>query len=232
MQQSSTSTRVYFGLEEQTVDALELTLESLRRVPSRMDSWKWAIIGMHAALQGSFAVALRRTDGAQVLIPVQEKQFWERVERERESGVVEAPIYITSKGKPQDEKVDWFLDLFTKTQDAGRMQYMAGVPLQPTPAQTESIEQLHWCRGHLIHFGSTGLSLDALTLLDDMANGLDIIETLLTRTQHMSDEVHGGPIDTMANPEHALQVRELIVGIRSELMAVRDRYSVPEPEGI
>lgn len=230
MVRSSQSSRVYFSLEGQIVDALELTLEALRRVPSRMASWKWVVIGIHAALQGSFAVVLQRTDGAQVLIPEQERQFWERIERERASGVVEAPIYSTSKGKPQGEKVDWFLDLFDKTQDAQRMSYMAGVPLRPTPSQTESVVHLHWCRGHLIHFGSTGLVLDAIDLLGDVANGLDIVETLLRRTQYMSNEVHGGPIDTMVNQDHAIQARKLIADVRSELKAAQDRYCQYVPE--
>lgn len=224
------STHVYFGLEEQTVDALELTLESLKQVPSRMSSWKWAIIGMHAALQGSFCVALRRTDGSQTLIPEQERQFWERVESERATGIPGAPIYTTPGGKQQDEKVDWFLELFAKTQDPNRMSYMAGVPLEPTPEQTESVEWINRLRGRLIHFGATGITTDARSLLGDIENGLAIVETLLTRTLYMSDQVWGGPLDTMADPDLADKSRELIDAIRKEIAMVRNRYGIPSTE--
>jgi hypothetical protein len=67
--------RVYFWLDSQTVDALELTLEHLRRALTRPMSWKWVIIGIHTALHGSFGLVLRRSDGAQLHIRSRRPRF-------------------------------------------------------------------------------------------------------------------------------------------------------------
>lgn len=217
---------VYFSLESQTVDALEITLESLQRVPGREASWKWVVVGMHAALHGSFCLVLERTDGAQLLVADQEEQFWERVARERASGTPEPMGYTTRKGKPADEKVDWFLELFAKVQDADRMSYLAGVPLKPTSEQVVSIEELHWRRGKLIHPGSGLLKFHIPSLLHDLKQALAVVETLLTRTQYMSGDVTFGPIDTMVRQREASRARQLILEIRGELAAVGKRYEL------
>lgn len=230
MQNPTKPTAVSFGLKDQTVDALELTLESLCRVPDRPAAWKRVILGIHDALHGSFGLVLERTDGAQLLIPDQEQQYWARVARERATGKRETPVYTTTKGKLQDEKVDWFLDLFTKTQDPNRMRYLAGVPLRPTPVQKESVEWINWYRGHLIHFGRTTLVIEVCDVLRDVENALDIIETLLFRTRHMAPGVWGGPIDTVVEYEQSSRARQLIGSIRAELAAVRERYDLNLPE--
>jgi hypothetical protein len=221
---------VHFDLEGQLTDALELTIEHLRRLPDRPMSWKWVLIGMHTALQCSFGLALERTDGAQLLVPEQETQFWQRVERERASGMPEAMAYTTAKGKPTGEKVDWFLELFAKTQEADRMRHFAGVPLQPTPDQARSVEHLNDIRNFLLHFGNTSLVTEVPWLFTDVENGLSIVETLLTRTQYMSEEVAGGPIDTIADHEVAARARELTAELRGELKAARARYGLPTSE--
>jgi hypothetical protein len=223
-------TRVVFDLAGQTVDALELVLEHLRRVPARAMSWKWALIGMHAALQGSFGLVLRRTDGAQLLVPDQERQFWQRVHRECTTGSPEPMGYVTKAGKPQEPQIDWFLNLFEKVHDPDRMKHFSGVPLSPTPEQTERIELLHSHRGILIHFSDTMLVLTVAEMLDVITTGFIIAEILLTKTVGMADGGLSGPLDTIADSVNADRARELIVAIQSELVAVRDRYGLQAPD--
>lgn len=212
--------RLYFQLDTQTVDALELVLEHLQRVPDRPMSWKWVVIGLHAALQGSFGLVLRRTDGAQLLIHRQEQEFWERANRERETGEPEPPI--------PNPRIDTFLDLFAKTQEARRMQYLGGVPLKPTPNQVQSVNDLNGFRNHLIHFSDTILVSEAAWLLDDVMHGIAIVDTLLTKTQRMEPGLSYGPIDTIVDHEQADRARALITAIRAEIIQARERYGVLE----
>ncbi len=223
-------TRVVFDIAGQTVDALELVLEHLQRVPARAMSWKWALIGMHAALQGSFGLVLRRTDGAQLLIPDQERQFWQRVQLERTTGSPEPMGYVTKAGKPQEPQIDWFLNLFEKVQDPDRMKHFNGVPLRPTPEQMENIGLLHSHRGILIHFSDTMLVLTVAEMLDVIMTGLAIVEILLTKTQGMAEDVLSGALDMIVDSVNADRARELIVAIQSELVAVRDRYGPQAPD--
>lgn len=228
------SIHLRFDLEGQTVDGLELTLEHLRRASDRPMSWKWVVIGMHAALHGSFGVALRRTDGAQLLPPEQERQYWERVDRERANQAPEVPIYYarkvesTSSKRPRvvERRVDQFLNLFRKTQEANRMSHFGGVPLRPTPAQKRSVEHLNSIRNDLIHFSDMSRMTDVARLLTDVTDGLDIVETLLTRTLNMAE---GEPSNTIMDYELADRARQVIGDLRAELLISWKRYGLIPP---
>lgn len=220
--------RVVFDLAGQTVDALELVLEHLQRVPARPMSWKWALIGMHAALHGSFGLRLARSDGAQLLVPDQERQYWQRVHRERTTGRPEPIVYVTKRGKLQEPMTDWFLELFEKVQEPNRMNYLGGKALSPTPEQRESIEYLNANRGKLIHYSDTMLRLTVPEMLHDLGIGLTIVNDLLLRAHDADYE----PTITITDPAKAERAEELIPAIRAELTAVRGRCGLQEPEHV
>lgn len=222
-------TRVAFDQAGQTVDALALALEHLQRVPAHPMSWKWAVIGMHATLQGCFGLVLRRGEGSQLLTPDQERQYRARVNRERTTGRPEPMGFVTKKGKPQDPRIDDFLELFRKVQDPDRMKQYGGVALRPTADQTERIEYLHANRGKLIHFSDGSFLLSVPETLHDLTVALTIAEILLTQTRGMADGL-SGPVDTILDGANADRARELLAAIRSELAAVHDRYGLSDPE--
>jgi hypothetical protein len=201
-------TRVSFWLDDQTVDALEMTLEHLRRAPSRPMSWKWVIIGIHTALHGCFGLALRRSDGAQLHIPKQETKIYKRWERERARGVPEVDAF--------NPRIDLFLDLFEKVQAANRMNYLGGRPLEPTDQQKESVEHLDFLRGRLTHFSHIGLVVDVRTVLDLLSDALEIVDFLLNKAQ---------PVGLLH--EEADRGNDQIGAIRSEVVLITARLQTP-----
>jgi len=109
-----------FDIETHTIDALELVLEKMRQARERPTSWKWVVIGLHTAMHGGFALVLRRSDGAQLLDKKREQAVYESWERERETGTRESLHY---------DHLDWFLQLYEKTKDPSRMNYLGGLRL-------------------------------------------------------------------------------------------------------
>lgn len=128
---------------------------------------------LHLGLRNVLALMNAETSGAQLLVRWQERQFWERVARERATFAPTAHIYtrfaryewhpmvrststndrrfyvrkVRSKGSNPlhvvEPQVDRFLDLFAKTRKADRTRFLGGVSLKPTPTQTRNVKDLN-----------------------------------------------------------------------------------------
>lgn len=163
-----------FDIETHTIDALELTLQKLQQALARPTAWKWVVVGLHSAMHGGFALVLRRADGAQLLPKKLEQRVYESWQREREMGVLEALHY---------DHVDWFLELYKKTQDPIRMSYLGGQPLVPTDVQTRNVEKLNDFRGKLLHFSADTVSIEMLAITDLIKEILPILRYLFFQAQ-------------------------------------------------
>lgn len=216
-------THIQFDLDDQTVDALDLMLHHLRMVPSRPRSWKWVLLGAHAALHGGFSLVLERTDGYQLYNRKTEKRLQENLYKSRQnpenSELLDAWVEIIA----EDPKIDEFMDLFTKACNPKRVMHLASVPLRPSKAQAESVQRLNTHRGLLVHFSRTSLVLDTDEMLELADHSVEIVKILLTRTQYMSGEVCGGPIRTISDPDLADEADRLLGELESESRSARSR---------
>jgi hypothetical protein len=190
---------VSFDIETHTVDALELVLEKLRQAHDRPSAWKWVVVGLHSAMHGGLALVLRRSDGAQLLPRKLEQQIYESWERERATGQIEALHY---------DHVDWFTELYKKTQNPQRMSYLGGKPLVPTDVQNESVERLNDYRGNLLHFSATSWSIpiwNFVVLLNDL---LPVLRFYFFGAQPM----------VFLDLEHSERAEELLQAIQEETL--------------
>jgi hypothetical protein len=97
-----------FALDEQAIRGLELVAEFLPRADDDPYMWKWVVNALHDALHGFFCLALRRTDGAQLLIEKHERETYRRWNQERQVG--------SGFSVPGKQRVDLSLNLYEKTQ--------------------------------------------------------------------------------------------------------------------
>lgn len=206
----------YFSLQNQIPDALRLAYSALIELPQRELSWKWVIIGIHSALQGSFAQALSRSDGIQVLSKAQETQSLQRYIRERKTGTFDNTWFTNKKGEARAPHVDGFLSLFEKTHNPDRMNYLHGKPLQTTPEEYESVEFLNDLRNTLLHYGFSSISVSIPSLIIDIQNSIRIVKTLLFETQ---GQVYEGSsfIGTISDPKLSDEAGSLVAAIEDEL---------------
>jgi hypothetical protein len=193
---------VSFDIETHTIDALQLILEKLRQALERPTAWKWAVVGLHSAMHGGFALVLRRTDGAQLRPKKFEQKLHESWERERTTGQLEGLHY---------DHVDWFTELYKKTQDPQRMSYLGGKPLVPTKEQNESIEQLNDFRGELIHFSDTTRSIEIMIFIDLLNDLIPVLRFFFFEAQHVA----------FVHWEQAERARELLDAIQEETSRIQ-----------
>ncbi len=251
------STRLYFDLDEQTVDALELTLDHLRRAPGRPLSWKWVVVGMHAALHGSFGLALRRTEGAQLLPRWQERQYWERVDRERANLKPEAPTY--SRPVRHEWRQHWVRSTSTK----GRRLYSRKVrsTRMSRPREVERrVDQFldlfkKTQKAHrMSHFGGVPLKptpaqkrsvknlnrirndlihFSDTTLVTDvrplLTDVTDGLAIVETLLTRTQNMAVGDPINTIIDPDLADRARQVIDDLQAELRMCWKRYDLTPP---
>lgn len=191
-----------FDIETHTIDALELILEKLQQTLERPTAWKWVVIGLHSAMHGGFALVLRRSDGAQLLPKKLEQKVYESWERERATGQLEAIHF---------DHVDWFTELYKKTQDPERMSFLGGKPLVPTDEQNESIERLNDYRGDLTHFSATSRSIHIMNFIDLLNDLLPMLRFFFFEAQHHA----------FLHWEQSERAEELLQAIQEETVSIQ-----------
>lgn len=179
-----------FDQSDQAVGALGLVAHLLPQVGDDAYLWKWVIVGLHDALQGFVGLALRRTDGAQLLTSKHEEETYERWRREREAG---APVLEVGK-----RSVDSFLNLFEKIQNPDRMrQYVHSRAFTPTPAQDDGVRILDRLRNDFTHYSDTTRVVLVAELPRVAVDCLSVIDWLLNESNNVT--LHPAELKDIAN---------------------------------
>ncbi|MDP9473182.1 MAG: hypothetical protein M3Q71_21390 [Chloroflexota bacterium] len=139
-----------FDLDAQAVDALAMATDQIHRVQADPFAWKWVVIALHNALHGFMGLALRRTDGAQLLIEKHERRTYAHWERERQ-----AEQFLHDPGPT---RIDAFLNLYEKIKNPERMrQFLHSKPFLSTEDQDTSVAYLDRLRNDLSHYSDIRL---------------------------------------------------------------------------
>jgi hypothetical protein len=143
-----------------SLDLLALTTPLLIKHPSY---WKWAIVAVHAGLQGAMVCALRDSSGVSVLTKdsAREMLMW----------------FETQEGALPEEHLLDFGKLLKRCQQA---KWMNGDPLQLTATQLKDVKRLHdQFRNNFAHFIPKGWSIEKRGLPRIISVALDAIEILM-----------------------------------------------------
>lgn len=196
-----------FDLDGQAIDALRHVAALLPRAAQEPYVWKWIVIVMFDALHGFFGLALRRGDGAQLLIGRHEQRTYRRWNEERSRG---HPI-----AQREPDRVDETRSLYAKTLDPERMGYLGGGPFTPTADEDSAFDYLAHLRDKLTHHGHGSRSVFVGQLPIVVLECLTIIEWLLERS---------GTI--RPRPDERNQMREVIRCVRREAEALARVYQL------
>ena len=123
------------GSVREAVSALEAVTDELERVQGDPYRWKWVILTLHGLVQGMMALALKGSNGHNVLKSADAKRLALAIENG-------TPI-------PTDLKMDSFLNLYKKIKGDA---YIDGEKLTPQGTQGQSIEALNRLRDQYVHF--------------------------------------------------------------------------------
>ena len=196
-----------FDLDGQAVNALRHVGDLLPRAVDDPYLWKWIVIAMFDALHGFFGLALRRSDGAQLLSKKHEQRTYKRWNEERHRGMAIA--------QREPDRVDETRSLYLKTLDPERMNYLGSSPFTPTADEDFAFERLAHFRDKLTHHGHGSRSIFVGQLPIDILGCLAIIEWLFEKS---------GTI--RPRQEERDQTREMILLVRQEAEKVARVYEL------
>lgn len=151
------------------ISALSHCLCCVRKVEEDPLEWKWAIISLHNALQGSLVCTLSGTAGIGALTKKSRIKVLEWLEKTR------------SEPDPNRPK-EWLADvkeLYRRAKKPELMGEYEGDPLRTTPAQDDSARRLNLLRHDFMHFPPKGWSVELAGLPHIFLSVLDLIETLM-----------------------------------------------------
>ena len=121
----------------EAVLSLEMVLQTLPKVIENIHYWKWVLIVLHNALQGYMVLALRGTNGLNVLTKKCAEKWRAAWQKDEDC---------------DERRLDNFLNLYEKIQSGLMLMYWTSQPFKPQGTQTKSVKMLNDLRNEFIHF--------------------------------------------------------------------------------
>ena len=130
----------------EVVSDFEMFSEQLRRVMANPHRWKWTIIALHSGIQGMMVLALKGSNGLNVLRE-EDKERWLEWYNGGQSDEL----------RPRDVKLANFLTLYKRIKGAQMLLYTDSEKFVPKGTQGSSIKNLNLLRNKYIHFTPQGV---------------------------------------------------------------------------
>lgn len=142
----------------------EATSQVLRMIDRDLTP-KWALIAMHASVQGAMVLALDQGNGLASMKAGHAKKWLE--------------AYESNVGAPYPEtQLDYFLSLYEKIKDEEYMSNYGAVPFTPTDHDS-CVKELNNLRNNFIHFQAGAWSIEKLLVQKCLLGAVDVIAFLI-----------------------------------------------------
>ena len=125
----------------EAVSDVEMFSEQLQQVITNPCRWKWAIISLHSGIQGMMVLALKGSNGLNVLHKKDAKRWLNWFEGDR-----------SDESRPRNLKLACFLDLYQRIKGKWMLMSMNSQKFVPKGTQGRSIKDLNHLRNDFIHF--------------------------------------------------------------------------------
>lgn len=151
----------------EVVSDSEMFSEQLRRVTVDPHRWKWTIIALHSGIQGMIVLALRGSNGLNVLQEEDRKRWLDWYSDGQRDEV-----------RPRDLKLASFLTLYGRIKGAQMLLYTDSQKFVPKGTQGSSIKKLNRLRNEFVHFTPKVWALEVGGLPAIVSDCLGIAEYL------------------------------------------------------
>lgn len=186
--------------EHQINVALNIVKNQIDLVEKDLHSWEWVIIALHNALQGSMVLALRGSNGLNVLNDECATKWME--------------AYEMDKQPPSDIKLDSFMNLYKKIKSKSMLLYGISKKFDPKGTQGKSIKQLNKFRNEFIHFVPKSWSIEVSGFPQMVIDCLEIMYFLLFESCNV----------LWSDDNNSIEIKALIQGSRNIAMNLKDIY--------
>jgi hypothetical protein len=195
--------------QQEAVGALEMVLEQLSRVSADLYAWRWVVIALHVALQGSMVLALRGASMSSVAV-------WRK---EYAKNWLEA--HDRGAPPPPDPKLDRFLNLYKKIKSNKMMERLMGSrAFRPSGTEDQSVKRLNSLRNEFIHFQPQSWLLQVEGYLPP------IVEDCVAIVEFLAFDCGNVPWGDLGLKA---RTRELLEEIRRKLDEAKSAYSSAAP---
>ena len=151
--------------QEEAISALQMAASSLEAIAIDCYRWKWAVLALHAAVQGFMVLGLRGSNDFEVLSSAAAKDWLAAVE--------------AGDPPPLDQKrLDSFLGLYRKVKSDRMLRYVNSKQFRPGKTHDRSLAMLNELRNEFTHFLPKHWSLEVSGLPSICGDCLDLIEFL------------------------------------------------------
>ena len=151
----------------ETVSDFEMFAEQLKRTADNPHRWKWAIITLHSGVQGMMVLALKGSNGLNVLSKIDKERLLDWLSGDR-----------CAKARPRDLKLASFPELYRRIKSCKMRIYCDSRMFIPTETHDRSVRKLNALRNKFIHFTPKVWGLEVGGLPDIALDCLGIAEFL------------------------------------------------------
>ena len=172
--------------EHDAIHAIAAASEFLAEVQSRRYYWRWFVLAMHAAVQGSLTLALTNGDTVHVQTP----------------GVSSRMLSaFDGKNDFPNPHMDNFLRLYHKAKH-GEFLRPHATPLPANDIHERALKSLDEMRDELVHFNSKSWSLEVELILDTARTSCEVLDHLFSNgaifwRQHDSPSTASRALDSL-----------------------------------
>lgn len=124
----------------ETVSDFEMFVEQLKQIANDPHRWKWAVIALHSGIQGMMVLALKGSNGLNVLREVDKERWFEWYRSCR-----------CEDSRPRNLKLASFLVLYRRIKGCRMLMYVISRKFVPRGTQGRSIKQLNRLRNKFVH---------------------------------------------------------------------------------
>ena len=151
----------------ETVSDFEMFAEQLNRITDDRHRWKWAIVALHSGLQGLMVLALKGSNGLNVLHKDDKTRWLEWYHGDQ-----------SDKTRPRNLKLASVLQLYRRIKRCKMRIYCGSRMFIPTETQDQSVGKLNALRNKFIHFTPKVWGLELAGLPAIASECLEIAEFL------------------------------------------------------
>ena len=190
---------------DETVSDFEMLAEQLNRITDDPHRWKWAVIALHSGLQGMMVLALKGSDGLNVLRDVDKERWMEWYRNCR-----------CENSRPRNLKLASFLELYRRIKSCKMRIYCDSRMFIPTETQDQSVGKLNALRNKFIHFTPKVWGLELAGLPAIASECLEIAEFLAWKSGNVRFRLS-------IKPDLEKRLRDAFTSARESLWALRQK---------
>ena len=153
---------------DDATSSFELALEFYEQAQHDERLWKWFVLALHSGVQGSFALALKGSDGLLVQKP--------RV-------AAQTIAAFEAQAVPPAPHMDNFLRLYGKLQISGNLQSSDALPLPQSQEHEAGIAALDELRDNFLHFNTKSWSISKDLMREKARICIDVARFLLLESR-------------------------------------------------